>query len=163
MVVANFKKTHAQFCKTSNSTASAFRHARCINPDTREIFLRIGDRLVGLADHVAQRPNINQVIPALCCGSRILINTTESRVNEICKSISAPDTGTFLSGIISSTLGDVLDLLCSKYPTVESCYAQENNLTLELTHLMDNQNVTSRMVMGSMLRLLQRLDTANVD
>lgn len=163
MVVSNFKKTHSKFCKSSNSTASAYRHAKCIKPDTRETFLQIGDRLVGLADHVADRPNITQVIPALCCGARLLINTTESEINQLCQNISAPDTGTFLSGIITSTLGDVLDLLCAKYPSIDSCTSQEETLTLQLSDMMANQNVTSRMVMGSMLRLLQRLDTASVD
>lgn len=163
MVVSNLKKTQTKFCKTSEAAQTAWKHARCIKPSNKETFLRIGDKLVGLTDYVSQQEDIDAVIPTLCCGARLLINRTETQVNQICKNISAPDTGSFLMEIISLVLGDVLDLVCAKHPSVDRCYTIEASVTRKLEKMQAEQGITHRRVMQSILAVLAKLDSQIVE
>lgn len=158
MMSANLKKTHNKLCGTSEAIDETYKHVSCIKESNLESFLRIMDKLVGLADYTISIPR-DEMIPTMCCGIRLLLERTEKQVNTLCAPITGINSGTYLMQVTSSTLGDFLDLVCSKYPSVNECYTLDNDLTKKLDKMQKNQPVTHRRIMRSILKVLQRFES----
>ena len=82
----------------------------------------------------------------------------EKELIRICKGKGLPDTPRFAMNMISSLLSDSLDLLCGKYPTVESCEQQHPLLMKGIDMAMLDHRRFNFTAVIPLLDIIQKLD-----
>lgn len=159
MVARNVKKIHKTICDNPDKLDEAYSHVKCMDATNKEEIAKVGYMGVSLVDFVSGLEKVDDIIPAACCGQRVYVQRSTEKISEICSDKTGPNTGEFLSLIIKSMLGDVIDLICGKYPDNESCEREIPQLFNQTKESLDQFKVLNHSFAYPTVKMLKRLDS----
>lgn len=125
---------------------------------TKAEFLVIRDKITSLLVYIKDLPNIDDVIPATCCGTRKLLDDTEKDLVRVCSGKGRPDTPKFAVNLINDLISDATDIMCGKFPTVGACVAERPVLAEGISHVLSNYSRHDFSFVVPLLEVIQRLD-----
>src|SRR5207244_1601430 len=93
IVLQNFKGHGQKLCDREEDRVLATKHYKCLGPEAYESFVNVSNHITILVEHVADRPDINEMIPALCCGLHISLDMIEKEIDKVCNPKTRLQTG----------------------------------------------------------------------
>lgn len=158
LMVSNVRKIHKSICLDDSKLTEAYSHVKCMNSATKSALAQTTNTGVALITYVSQLPNIDDVIPALCCGSLEYWDIFESSVNSVCSRRTGPETGKYMTMVVKNVFGDAVELMCGKYPTKEACEKEQGQLFDQVKSSMINSTEQISSFAVPLVTLVKRLD-----
>lgn len=164
IIVSNMKKNYKAFCTVDTEKQNIVSHSECFTSQNKEQLQAVVNKLTGLVEYVADRPNPNDMIPGLCCGVVMLGDYLEKGVDSICnttRKVSGLTTGQFTKMIINANTAEALDIMCGNFATLEACRAKPESKMDELATVLEtSRNDYNHTAFVSLLRFIAKMDTA---
>lgn len=161
--MTNVKKVYKQFCLNPKQLQLAYEHVKCMDETTKGDFIEIYHKIVSVVMHVSELGKLDDIIPATCCGTKIVLEQGVMDLARICNGKGRTDTPQFVMGLVSSVLAEALDIMCAKWPTVSSCHIQRPDLVAGMVTAMTNYTKYDFSPVRPLLKIINKLDsTINV-
>lgn len=124
-VTRNGRKQHNQLCANDNSKQEFMDKLTCLAPENLEQLHQCMDGSIARFEYVANRVEADNRISAICCSYQIFKRDIQETVEKTCSSFkNVNTTAHYLHEIISTTTGELIDLVCGSYKTFEECKAK---------------------------------------
>lgn len=162
----NIKKLHKQFCLSEENKVIAFNHLRCMVPKTKPVFNDIGRQVKNFVSYIVELPQVDDMIPAFCCGYLNVTTTMIPIMETTCVQQGKTGSGIFMGNIVKSTLSDAVDMICGKYSKVEDCRTPKLSQMMDAMaqRLTETKNLPLKSLISQVLVIFKRLDSdLNVD
>lgn len=159
------KKNYKTICLKDSELEKIVRHSKCFINDNKATLQLQVQKLTGIVEYVADRPNPDDMIPGLCCGFQLLANLVEHEVDSICNATTAGfRTGQFFKYVIESNISDAMDIMCGNFDSLQVCQQKSPARMEELRTVIEASNtVYNHTAFVSLLRFIERMDsTVNV-
>lgn len=162
IIVSNMKKNYKSFCTVDVEKENIVQHSQCFTLENRDKLSAVVNKLTGLVEYVADRPDPNEMIPGLCCGIVLLGDYLENGVDAICNNTaSGLTTGQFTKMIINANTAEALDIMCGNFGTVEACRAKPESKMDQLVTVLETANYNyNHTAFVSLLRFIEKMDSA---
>lgn len=133
-VTRNGRKQYNQLCANDNSKQEFMDNLSCLGPENLEQLHQCMDGSIARFEYVANRVEADNRISAICCSYQIFKKDIQDTVEKTCSaSKSVNQTAHYLHEIISTTTGELIDLVCGSYKTFEECKAKPKMAALVST------------------------------
>jgi len=160
ILLKNFKEHGQRLCDREEDRALATKHYKCLGPEAYKAFINVSNHITILVEHVTDRPNINEMIPALCCGAHISLDMIEKEIDKTCNRKTGLQTGKFIKEVVSYAITEILDFLCGQYNRRHVCFEKVPKIVQEVnTTLYRNDPIYSHTPAWSFLRFIERMDS----
>ena len=124
-VTRNGRKQYNQLCATDTSKQEFMDKLTCLSPANLEQLHQCMDGSIARFEYVANRVEADNRISAICCSYQIFKRDIQETVDKTCSSYkNVNQTAHYLHEIISTTTGELIDLVCGNFKTFEECKAQ---------------------------------------
>ena len=124
-VTRNGRKQYNQLCATEKSKQEFMDKLTCLAPANLEQLHQCMDGSIARFEYVANRVEPDNRISAICCSYQIFKRDIQETVDETCSSYpNVNQTAHYLHEIISTTTGELIDLVCNNFKTFEECKAK---------------------------------------
>lgn len=124
-VTRNGRKQYNQLCANDNSKQEFIDKLTCLAPENLEQLHQCMDGSIARFEYVANRVEADNRISAICCSYQIFKRDIQETVEKTCTSYpNVNQTAHYLHEIISTTTGELIDLVCGSYKTFEECKAK---------------------------------------
>jgi len=133
-VTRNGRKQHNQLCANDRTKQEFMDKLTCLAPENLEQLHQCMDGSIARFEYVANRVEADNRISAICCSYQIFRRDIQETVEKSC--INYPNvnqTANYLHEIISTTTGELIDLVCGAYKTFEDCKAKPKMANLVST------------------------------
>lgn len=137
----------------------AYNHLRCLSEENKQEMLRISASITAAIDFAASRSNLDEIIPALCCGTHDALLFVENRITQMCRNKTGPLTGKHFVRVAYTTASDAVDMLCGQYQSITQCKIKEPILTQQVSaviHSPSNKYTMTPLI--PLMKLLNKLD-----
>lgn len=151
MVTKAARKTYKYTCTDAGKTASHV--TKCLNPATSVRSRKIADKLVHYFETAFRMRDVDDVLPALCCGSFELMLQIRSDLTDVCGSKESAD---FLTELIYNDYYELLVMGCRG--PVKYCDKEYKDLTIFMRNQIRNPLPYSNSYVTSLMRVVRRLD-----
>ena len=158
MSARNMRNIQKTICENPRKLEEAYSHVKCMDPSTKEEIAKVSYMGVSMAVFVSELEKVDDIIPAACCGQRVFVRKSMDRINQICSPRTGLNTGEFLSLMLNSMLGDVVDMICGKFPDDASCEKQIPRLFNETVTSIDDFQMRNHSYILPSVKMLKRLD-----
>lgn len=155
-IVRQAKMTFERFCQGSGVDL-VYNHLKCMDNTTKVDIMLINDVIHEMLRYTSTQA-LNDIIPVGCCAFNKLITDVEGKIGEICQGKGQRDTPEFIIKIIKGIISDLFDMMCVKYPTVDSCLKQDPEMMQRVTIAMTNLTRNHDSMFLPILDILTRLD-----
>jgi len=159
VTMTNVKKVYKLFCQNPGQLRLAYEHVKCMDETTKGDFIEIYHKIVNVIVHVSKMENLDDIIPAACCGTKIALDQGMIDLARICNGKGRTDTPQFVMSLVSSVISDALDIMCAKWPTVSSCHIQRPDLVGGIVTAMTNYTKYDFSPVRPLLKIMERLDS----
>lgn len=162
IVLSQARRKAKSVCATKESRTELIDSLKCITNDTFKDAAQIGHDITSFVNYLVSIPDINKVIPSLCCGYHIVEANAKAIVDHLCTDQGVGESGSkYLISLIKSTISDALDMMCGGYSTMEIC---ESKVPILLEDIKIAQNNTFGMIYNHsavvpILKMINRIDT----
>lgn len=124
-VTRNGRKQYNQLCANDNSKQEFMDKLTCLAPENLEQLHQCMDGSIARFEYVANRVETDNRISAICCSYQIFKRDIQETVEKTCSAYqNVNQTAHYLHEIISTTTGELIDLVCGSYKTFEECKAK---------------------------------------
>lgn len=124
-VTRNGRKQYNQLCANDNSKQEFMDNLTCLAPENLEQLHQCMDGSIARFEYVANRVEADNRISAICCSYQIFKRDIQETVEKTCSKFkNVNQTAHYLHEIISTTTGELIDLVCGSYKTFEECKAK---------------------------------------
>lgn len=153
------KKNGKFFCENATNARDATRHSSCFEFDMVPKTTAAVNKLTVITEYVADRPDIDDMVPGLCCGFLRLMDELETDFGNLCSNITT-GTGKFARKLIEVNVADALDLMCGNYDTLDKCKERKPHILEQVIQRM-NQNtpIYNHTAFVSLLTFIERMDS----
>ena len=158
MAIMSMKKTYKRFCLNNEAKELVFNHLRCLDPETKESFLGVGDRITTGLTYIADLKTVNDMIPALCCSISYVSQEGLKIATDACRNKTGPETGKFIVDITYSALADAVEIMCNGYSSPSECQAKVPVLMTDMKQVLDRPTRHDYSPLIPMLKFLNRMD-----
>jgi len=156
IIFNNMKKTHKDFCETEETKRMAFYHLQCLTPETKPEFVTVANLIVSMMTYVSKLDDLNEAIPSMCCGIKMLIPTAYEAMEKTCTAVGRKASGKWLTNLVAGTMDDAMDIMCGAYPTLQDCAKKVPHVIPRIRASFDpNHNGT---ILIPFVRLIKRMD-----
>lgn len=133
-VTRNGRKQYNQLCATDSSKQEFMEKLTCLEPDNLEQLHQCMDGSIARFEYVANKVEADNRISAICCSYQIFKRDIQETVEKTCSKFkNVNQTAHYLHEIISTTTGELIDLVCGSYKTFEECKAKPKMANLVST------------------------------
>lgn len=133
-VTRNGRKQYNQLCANDNSKQEFMDNLTCLAPENLEQLHQCMDGSIARFEYVANRVEADNRISAICCSYQIFKRDIQETVEKTCSKFNnVNQTAHYLHEIISTTTGELIDLVCGSYKTFEECKAKPKMAALVST------------------------------
>ena len=154
------KKNGKVYCDDPAKRREVVPHTRCLTSAVRPDAVKAINKLTLVVEFVTDQPNIDDMIPGLCCGFLGLMEELEKDMGSKCDSITRLKTGKFIRQIVEANIADAMDLMCGNFGSVEKCQEKAPDLLNEIKlKMQENQPIYNHTAFTSLLRFIQRMDS----
>lgn len=162
IVLSNIKKIHKNSCFDDAKLSEAYSHAKCMDSENKEKIASTVNIGVAYVQFISELPNVDDIIPALCCGSVEYFKSIESIIDASCRSKTGPNTGKYILGLIRNVFSDAMDLMCGKFPTEQSCQSQIPELFKQVSDSMKQNKHYNHSLAIPLVEMVKRLDSVTL-
>lgn len=133
-VTRNGRKQYNQLCANDQTKQEFMDKLACLAPENLEQLHQCMDGSIARFEYVANRVEADNRISAICCSYQIFRRDIQETVEKTCSSYpNVNQTAHYLHEIISTTTGELIDLVCGSYKTFEECKAKPKMANLVST------------------------------
>lgn len=133
-VTRNGRKQYNQLCANDNTKQEFMDNLSCLAPENLEQLHQCMDGSIARFEYVANRVEADNRISAICCSYQIFRRDIQETVEKTCaKYPNVNQTANYLHEIISTTTGELIDLVCGSYKTFEECKSKPKMASLVST------------------------------
>lgn len=133
-VTRNGRKQYNQLCANDETKREFIERLTCLAPENLEQLHLCMDGSIARFEYVANRVESDNRISAICCSYQIFQRDIQETVEKACGAFSnVNQTATYLHEIISTTTGELIDLVCGSYKSFEDCKAKPKMANLVST------------------------------
>lgn len=133
-VTRNGRKQYNQLCANDQTKQEFMDKLTCLEPGNLEQLHQCMDGSIARFEYVANRVEADNRISAICCSYQIFKRDIQETVEKTCSSFqNVNQTAHYLHEIISTTTGELIDLVCNSYKTFEECKAKPKMAALVST------------------------------
>lgn len=133
-VTRNGRKQYNQLCANDQTKQEFMDKLTCLTAENLEQLHQCMDGSIARFEYVANRVESDNRISAICCSYQIFRRDIQETVEKSC--VAYPNinqTANYLHEIISTTSGELIDLVCGGYKTFEECKAKPKMANLVST------------------------------
>lgn len=133
-VTRNGRKQYNQLCANDQTKQEFMDKLTCLAPENLEQLHQCMDGSIARFEYVANRVEADNRISAICCSYQIFRRDIQETVEKSCVAYpNVNQTAHYLHEIISTTTGELIDLVCGSYKTFEECKAKPKMANLVST------------------------------
>lgn len=133
-VTRNGRKQYNQLCANDQTKQEFIDNLTCLAPENLEQLHQCMDGSIARFEYVAKRVEADNRISAICCSYQIFKRDIQETVEKSCVAYpNVNQTAHYLHEIISTTTGELIDLVCGSYKTFEECKAKPKMANLVVT------------------------------
>lgn len=133
-VTRNGRKQYNQLCANDQTKQEFMDKLTCLAPENLEQLHQCMDGSIARFEYVANRVEADNRISAICCSYQIFRRDIQETVEKSCTAYpNVNQTAHYLHEIISTTTGELIDLVCGSYKTFEECKAKPKMASLVST------------------------------
>lgn len=133
-VTRNGRKQYNQLCANDQSKQEFMDKLSCLAPENLEQLHQCMDGSIARFEYVANRVEADNRISAICCSYQIFRRDIQETVEKTCNAYAnVNQTAHYLHEIISTTTGELIDLVCGSYKSFEECKAKPKMANLVTT------------------------------
>lgn len=133
-VTRNGRKQYNQLCANDANKQEFMDKLTCLAPENLEQLHQCMDGSIARFEYVANRVEADNRISAICCSYQIFKRDIQETVEKTCQAYqNVNQTAHYLHEIISTTTGELIDLVCGSYKTFEECKAKPKMANLVST------------------------------
>lgn len=133
-VTRNGRKQYNQLCANDQTKQEFMDKLSCLSPENLEQLHQCMDGSIARFEYVANRVEADNRISAICCSYQIFKRDIQETVEKTCSAFpNVNQTAHYLHEIISTTTGELIDLVCGAYKTFEECKAKPKMANLVTT------------------------------
>lgn len=133
-VTRNGRKQYNQLCANDQTKQEFMDKLTCLAPENLEQLHQCMDGSIARFEYVANRVEADNRISAICCSYQIFKRDIQETVEKTCSAFqNVNQTAHYLHEIISTTTGELIDLVCNSYKTFEECKAKPKMAALVST------------------------------
>ena len=158
LVVSSIRKTWKSVCNNDEKRAETYSHLRCLTPETKPEHIKVGMAIVAMSKFVSSLEDLDDGIPGLCCGTKILLNRSTDKLEAICSKIGYKGSGKWLADMAYSVTVDALDMICGGYQTLEDCHRKKPQLMIQVNESVRDDVEFNHTFVIPIVKLINRLD-----
>lgn len=133
-VTRNGRKQYNQLCENDSSKQEFVDKLVCLEPDNLEQLHQCMDGSIARFEYVANQVESDNRISAICCSYQIFRRDIDETVQKTCSNYPRINqTAQYLHEIISTTTGELIELVCGSYKTFEECKSKPRMANLVST------------------------------
>lgn len=133
-VTRNGRKQYNQLCANDQTKQEFMDKLTCLAPENLEQLHQCMDGSIARFEYVANRVEADNRISAICCSYQIFRRDIQETVEKSCSTYpNVNQTAHYLHEIISTTTGELIELVCGSYKTFEECKAKPKMANLVTT------------------------------
>lgn len=133
-VTRNGRKQYNQLCANDQTKQEFMDNLTCLAPENLEQLHQCMDGSIARFEYVANRVEADNRISAICCSYQIFRRDIQETVEKTCSAFpNVNQTAHYLHEIISTTTGELIDLVCGSYKSFEDCKAKPKMANLVTT------------------------------
>lgn len=133
-VTRNGRKQYNQLCANNQTKQEFMDKLTCLAPENLEQLHQCMDGSIARFEYVANRVEADNRISAICCSYQIFRRDIQETVEKSCTAYpNVNQTANYLHEIISTTTGELIDLVCGSYKSFEECKAKPKMANLVST------------------------------
>lgn len=133
-VTRNGRKQYNQLCANNQTKQEFMDKLTCLAPENLEQLHQCMDGSIARFEYVANRVEADNRISAICCSYQIFRRDIQETVEKSCVAYpNVNQTAHYLHEIISTTTGELIDLVCGSYKSFEDCKAKPKMANLVST------------------------------
>ena len=108
--------------------------------------------------YTANVEDLDEAIPALCCGAKVMRDKGYLYMENICSSIGMKGSGTWLAKVVDDILTEGLHIICGGYLTREECNNRKPGLIDRMDSVIQSNQTFNHSIIIPVVKLLKRLD-----
>lgn len=146
-VTRNGRKQYNALCSNDQTKQEFMDKLTCLEPNNLEQLHQCMDGSIARFEYVGNRVEADNRISAICCSYQIFKRDIQDTVEKTCSSYpNVNQTAHYLHEIISTTTGELIDLVCGNYKTFEDCKAKPKMANLVTTFTEITAKTKSRQI-----------------
>lgn len=156
MIAKAARKTYKYTCLDHDMMSRTVNHLKCFNNNTRSETRVLNDKFVHYFELAYRMRDVDEVLPALCCGSYELMLQIRGDIRQICTPISGEETADFLAEMIYNDFYELLVMGCRG--SIRFCDNEYKDLTIYMRNQLKTPVRYENSYVTSLMRVIRRLD-----
>lgn len=138
----NSKNNVKKYCGTEAGRQEFVNNLKCMSYDTIPRITKLSHRSTALVETVLRLPNIDDIIPGICCGYYDIYKEAKVLMNELCNQGGPGKIGAdYFISLFHNAMQDAIDIMCGGFPNTESCEKKVPRLVSTLRVNVFNESV----------------------
>lgn len=153
-----------RICSTPDERQKMVTSMKCFTKETYPKIVQLGYQTTSLLDYMATVPNGDIVVPAMCCGYRMISDDARDTIDDLCRKQKIGPSGLkYFQNIANAAGSDNLDYVCREFKDVDDCYMKIPNVVNELRGLFEQTKGRRYRYtpITSLLKVIDRIDNEN--
>lgn len=159
-IIKNIRKLFQTYCKTPVGRQAFLVHMECIRSEHLAILNEVLGKLTLTLDYSATEVPKSEIITYACCSLHRTYNEVPQAMANICAPKATPaDTVKFFQSLIRRSVGDILDVGCGKYASLEYCDANfKTGMTNIRSHLAKGLPLPNESFIVPLIKFTKKID-----
>lgn len=132
-VTRNGRKQYSQLCENDATKQEFIEKLACLEAENLEQLHQCMDGSIARFEYVANQVESDNRISAICCSYQIFRRDIQDTMEKTCSGPKVNQTAQYLHEIISTTTGELIELVCGSYKSFEDCKAKPKMANLVST------------------------------
>lgn len=159
LISQNMKKSGQRYC-TDDQREIVARHSKCLIQELQGNLSALANKITIVAEYTTNQENADDMIPSLCCGFLIMLDSVEEEGTRLCNHLTGLETGKWFKVLIEENIGDALDLMCGQYQKFETCQEKFPEKVAEMTEVVaSNTPIYNHTPFPSLLKFIAKMDS----
>lgn len=160
LITQNMKKAGQKYCKDVSDRETVAQHSKCHTQELQGNLSAFANKITIVAEYATSQEASDDMIPSLCCGLIILLDSIEEEGTKLCNHITGLETGKWYRALIEEALGDAIDLMCGQYQKLETCQEKYPEKVVEMTGVVaSNSPIYNHTAFPSLLKFIAKMDS----
>lgn len=141
IVFTNSKNNVKKYCGTEEGRQEFVDNLKCYSYDTIPQLTKLSHRSTALIETVLKLPNMDDIIPGICCGYYDIYKEAKSLLERLCKNGPGEAGSKYFITLFHNAMQDAIDIMCGGYPNIETCVRKAPKLVQKLRVNVFNESV----------------------
>lgn len=130
-----------------------------MDKDTKNDLARTVTLVTSFTQWVSDLDDPDKMIPAICCGNKLVKSQCHKIVDDACHYRTGPSTADYIVDIVYSSFTEIFDMMCGKFPDENACTKHEPQLYKEVLLRLANPVVYNHTISVPLVKIIRQLDS----